>query len=424
MKLTELNLNPVAKIRESTNFTVREVKKVCKNIGPRPSASENEDKAQDYIIENCGKFADEVKKEPFTTAPRAFLSWPWVCAILMMVSTGLYIGAFFAQSALPEPALLVMRAVGLALNILCIFFIVFEFLLYKQVLDVFFKKRPSSNVVLTRKPKGEVKRRIVFAGHVDSSYEWRYTRLGGAKLLTAVIVWAIICIAVSLVADILTLAVDLPEPIQLALVIAQGVCFVGVSVGYFFEDGKHPVDGANDNLTGVFASISVLQFLSFNNIELENTEVVAVSMGCEEAGLRGSKAFAKAHDYNDVETVCIAVDTLRDFAYMGVFNKDMSGTAKHDKQAVALLQKASQMAELDLPLKSVFFGSSDAAALTQGGMKAALLAAMDPAPARYYHTRLDTADNMDIRTVEKGVETLIHATLLFDEQGLRDSYEA
>lgn len=420
MKLTELNLNPVAKIRESTNFTVREVKKVCKNIGPRPSCSDNEDKAQDYIIETCGKFAHEVKKEPYKAAPRAFMAWPWLCAILMIIGNGLFLGSAYV----PVPvAQLVMRVAALALTVFCIFAIVLEFLLYKQVLDIFFKKKPSSNVVLTRKPTGEVKRRIVFAGHIDSAHEWRYTYYFGPKMVMVVVVWAIVCIVMSLVSEILTLTMQVPETLQTVMTIAVGVSTVGVCVGFFFDDPKRPVDGANDNLTGVFASMAVLQFLSFNNIELEHTEVVAVSMGGEEAGLRGSKAFVKAHDFSDVETVCIAVDTLRDFEYMGVFNKDMSGTVKHDKQAVALLQKAGQMAGVDLPLKSVFFGSSDAAAMTQGGLKAALLAAMDPTPAKYYHTRLDTADNMDIHAVEKGVETLIHATLLFDEHGLKDRYD-
>lgn len=421
MKLTELNLNPVAKVRESTNFTVREVKKVCKNIGPRPSCSENEDKAQDYVVETCGKFAHEVQKEPFKAAPRAFMAWPWLCAILMIIGNGLFLGSAYVPVPMVQ---LAMRIVALALTVYCILAIVLEFLLYKQVLDVFFKKKPSSNVVLTRKPTGEVKRRIVFAGHIDSAHEWRYTYHFGPKMVTVVVVWAIVCIVMSLVSEVLTLAMQLPDTLQTVTMVLVGVSTVGVCVGFFFDDPKRPVDGANDNLTGVFASMAVLQFLSYNNIELENTEVVAVSMGSEEAGLRGSKAFAKAHDYSDVETVCFAVDTLRDFEHMAVFNKDMSGTVKHDKQAVALLKKASEMAGLDLPFKSVFFGSSDAAAMTQAGLKAALLAAMDPTPAKYYHTRLDTADNLDVRTVEKGVETLLHATLLFDEQGLRDNYDA
>ena len=71
---------------------------------------------------------------------------------------------------------------------------------------------------------------------------------------------------------------------------------------------------------------------------------------------------------------------------------------------------------------NVFFGSSDAAAIQQGGMKAVALAAMDPTPARYYHTRGDTADNLDPKTIEAGIDILLEAAFLFDEQGLKDQY--
>ncbi|MBQ6752193.1 MAG: hypothetical protein IJR10_00285, partial [Clostridia bacterium] len=62
--------------------------------------------------------------------------------------------------------------------------------------------------------------------------------------------------------------------------------------------------------------------------------------------------------------------------------------------------------------------SSDAAALAQGGIKACCLAAMDPTPARYYHTRLDTADNLDPKTIKAGLSTLLESLYLFDERGL------
>ena len=63
-------------------------------------------------------------------------------------------------------------------------------------------------------------------------------------------------------------------------------------------------------------------------------------MGCEEAGLRGAKAFAAKHAEEDTETVYIVTDTLRDYDFMGVYNKDMTGIVKLDAQAAALLKQA------------------------------------------------------------------------------------
>jgi Zn-dependent M28 family amino/carboxypeptidase len=83
--------------------------------------------------------------------------------------------------------------------------------------------------------------------------------------------------------------------------------------------------------------MAVLLYLKNNNISFENTEVIAVSMGAEEEGLRGSKAFAELHgdEYkNDgVETVFVALDTLRDYEFMGIVTKDMTATVKLDKSA-------------------------------------------------------------------------------------------
>lgn len=420
MKLSELDLNPVAKIRESTNFTVREVKKVCKNIGPRAPGSESEDKAQDYVIENCSKFADTVEKEPFMVASRAFMAWPRVCTYIMIFAVILFSLTNFIDSPVIND---VLCGVSTALTLLCIVIIVFDFLLYKPILDPFFKKTQSSNVIFTKKPTGEVKRRIVFSGHIDSSHEWTYNRLGGAKLVTTVVVLAIVGIAACLIANVLSIIFDLSATMKYVFTGVEGVSIIFFLIGYKYENTKVVVDGANDNLTGVFASLSVLQFLTTNDIKLENTEVIAVSMGSEESGLRGAKEFIKKHPYDDAETVFVSVDTLRDFEYMAVFNRDMTGLVKHDAQAAALLKKASEMSGLDIPYSSVWFGSSDAAAITQGGGKAALLAAMDPAPARYYHTVNDTADNLDVHCVEKGVEVLLNTLFLFDEQGLKDKYE-
>lgn len=63
MKASESNPNYPSKVREMTNYTIREIKKVCKDIGPRPSGEENERKAQDYVADSMSKVADSVVKE-------------------------------------------------------------------------------------------------------------------------------------------------------------------------------------------------------------------------------------------------------------------------------------------------------------------------------------------------------------------------
>lgn len=419
MLARESNANYPSRRREMTNYTLREVKKVCSEIGPRESGEESERKAQAYIAESMKNVADSVETEAFELHPKAFMGWVLVDVVLMLISAVLLILSRFDA----VPSLSTAFNIGaLVLSALSLVFMVTEFLLYKPILDPFFPKRQSCNVVCTRKAAGETKRRIIFSGHIDSAYEWTYTHLGGGKLLVAVIALAFGSVFVQFVLDILSLC-PVPEWLSTVILVLAFVTAVPILLGAFFVNWKLVVPGANDNLTGVFASLAVLRYMAANDIRFEHTEVVAVSMGCEEAGLRGAKAFAKRHANEDnVETVFVATDTLRDFDYMGVYNKDMTGTVKLDARAAAMVKKASEIAGYNLDYASVTFGSSDAAAIQQGGMNAVALAAMDPTPARYYHTRGDTAQNLDPKTVEAGIDILLETAFLFDSEGLKDVY--
>lgn len=422
MKAKESNAHFDSKVRECSNFTVREIKKVCKEIGPRPAGEENEQKAQDYVENLMNGIADDVKREPFDVHPKAFMSWVLIDGIEMLIASVLMILAHL--NVFPSVSD-VFKGAAFGLSVIAILLLLAEFLFYKEFIDFLFPKRTSSNVIAVRKAAGETKRRIIFAGHIDSSYEWRFTHIGGGKFLVTMIILGIGALVLTFIMSIVSMFVDegVPAIIMTAVQALTIPIFIAV---LFFVNWKLCVTGANDNLTGVFASMAVLKYLNDNNIRFENTEVVAVSTGCEECGLRGAKAFAKAHakEYADegVETVFMAVDTLHDYDYLGVYNKDMSGFVKLDAQAAKMAQKATEICGLDIPFATVSFGSSDAAAGQQGGIKSVALAAMDPTPARYYHTREDTADILDMKTIETGLKIMLETAFLFDEQGLRDEY--
>ena len=155
MKASESNPNYPSKVREMTNYTIREIKKVCKDIGPRPSGEENERKAQDYVADSMSKVADSVVKEKFELHPKAFMGWVPLDVILMTISIVLTLLSYF--DVLPS-ASTAFSVVSVVLTSLAIIFTFFEFLLYKKFLDPFFPKRETYNVVCTRKAAGETKR--------------------------------------------------------------------------------------------------------------------------------------------------------------------------------------------------------------------------------------------------------------------------
>lgn len=419
MKANESNPNFSSKLREMTNYTIREIKKTCKDIGPRPSGEENERKAQAYVAESMKNVADSVAVEDFELHPKAFMGWIMLDVIMMFFSIVFILLRLF--NAAPQYNTL-FNGIACALSAISIIFMVCEFLLYKKLLDPFFPKRKTMNVVCTRKSAGETKKRIIFSGHIDSAYEWTYTHLGGGKMLTTEIAFAFGAIFVLLAVDIIAFF-NIPQWLTTTLTIISFVAVLPIFSGAFFVNWGRCVPGANDNLTGVFASMAVMRYMAANDIRFENTEIQCVSMACEECGLRGAKEFVKKHaGEDDVETVFVGTDTLRDFDFMGVYNKDMSGTVKLDSQAAAMVKHASEIAGYNLPYSNVFFGSSDAAAIMQGGMKSVALAAMDPTPARYYHTRGDTADNLDPKTIEAGISILLETAFLYDSEGLKNNY--
>ena len=399
-----------------TNYTTREIKKVCKTIGPRGSGSKEERTAQEHFVEEMKTGADEVKLEEFKVSPVAFMAW------VVIDGAALLLAVLFSFLNLP--------IVSLCLTLVAFLCLFTEFLMYWKFLDPLFPKKTSANVIGTRKPTGEVKQRIIFSGHVDSAFEWRFMHLGGKALFFGGSGYAIAGLLYLFVISIVQTVLYGPAGGEVGAVFSgfrwAELAFVPAFILImFFSDFKHPVPGANDNLTGSVTSIAILKYLEDNNIRFENTEVVAATVGCEECGLRGAEAYIKAHkaELDAVPTVFFCMDTLRDYDDMAIYARDMTGTVKNDPRVCALMKKAGADCGVELPYHSVYLGASDAAAVTKLGVPAACLAAMDPTGPRYYHTRLDTEELLVPKTIEKSLDICLHALFMFDEQGLKENYD-
>lgn len=424
MKANESVKNYTSERRMYANYVARNIKHICKTVGPRCAGTEKELEAQQWMADELKTTCDEVNIESFSLHPRAFMGWIQLTVFCVTAAAVmLFLSHFVPTLAYP------LLGVGVALVVIALFFVISEFLFYKEALDPFTPKSTSHNVVAVRKPSGETKRRIIVSGHADSAMEWRFTYWGGPKLVVPSIGIGLVGVLFTAVADVVALIIVIggtsPADSKAIWVLSIiSVCFIPVFLFcLLFYDPKRVVEGANDNLTGCLISMAVPRFLQDQDIRFENTEVWVVCTGAEEAGLRGAKAFCKAHaeqfkNEKDVETVFVGFDTVRDYDFMAIYNKDMTGLVKNDDEASKLLYEGAKIAGFDIPYKTVSLGSTDAAALSQAGIKATSFAAMDPAPARYYHTRLDTHENLDLKTIEAGVDICLQTVFLFDEKGL------
>ncbi len=419
MKANESIPNYDIKVREYTNYAIKSIKNVCKNFGPRPVGSEAEMKAQEYMQADLEKWCDEVKREEYKCSDKAFMAWVPIGAILIILN----VLAFT----------LGINIAGLVLSCLALFFVLAEFIFYKPVLDVFFPKKTSGNVYGVRKASGEVKKRIILSGHTDSAFEWTYTYKGGRPVVVLIIVTAVIGILLGIAANIYGMihfggpvgSIVWGEQGNLALKIIAVVMYITIPVFVMalkFCDYKRPVVGANDDLTGCFVSCAAAKFLSDNDIRFENTEVAVLCAGGEEAGLRGAKAFAKANydmlHQDGVETIFVGFDTIRELDFLDIYEKDMTGMVKNDRRVAELIQSAAKTVGFDVPIGTIALGSTDAAAMSQAKVPASSIVAMDPTPARYYHTRLDDADNLSPQAIEAGVKIALETVFLYDTKGI------
>ena len=415
---------PQAVIKENVDYTVKEITNVIKKYGPRESGNENCLAAQKHIKKEMDAFCDETGFESYKMAPKAFLHFTKlvscavilavvVCAVLVFTS----VITFFLAQCIVGGVVLVSLLITL-----------FEFLMYKQFMDPLYKKVEGHNFYAVRKPKGEVKKRIIISGHIDAAYEWRHIYYSKkVNLMTPLMGITIVSAVVSLVIAVITIIanfVDMGSFGQFMLDYSYYFHFVtalAMITLYLFVDFKTISPGANDNLTGTYAAVAALRMLDMAGVEFENTEVCAMITDGEEAGLRGCKQWAKDHydEYvnSGVETAVLCVDTLTDLEYLNVYSRDMTGTVKnHPELSQLVMDAAIESGHDTLKFASVFFGSSDAAAFSQAGIKATCLAAMDPAPADYYHNRRDSYDRLVPEAIKTGYEVIISTILKFDEK--------
>jgi hypothetical protein len=286
--------------------------------------------------------------------------------------------------------------------------------MYKEFIDPFYPAKQSVNVIGVIKPTGTVTKRIIFNGHADSMYEWWYNYLGGHIFISLVGYTGVICLIVSLILQIVlckqyTNWFALVMFVQLPI---WGACL-------FFTSWTTIVQGANDNLTGCLAAAAVAKYMHDNGIKLEHTEVQIVITGCEESGLRGAKAYARAHPVEDgVETAFVCFDTIRELDKMRIYNRDMTMTVGLDQRVCNIMQKGGQLGGMNLDFGWIPFGSTDAAATQQGGIPSGAFVAMDFAPASYYHTRRDSIENLDPQVLGHAMDLAIGSMLVFDQEGL------
>ena len=407
---------------------VSEIAHICRDMKKRPPGSPGEREAGEYMADvlknECG--CADVKVETFREHPSAFYGYFWfsatfdcLCAISFFISPWLNI---------------VFGAAALLLFL-------FQFVLYKQVIDPLFPEKESLNVTAVRPCAGKVKRRIFLNGHIDAAWEFPLNYHFGGVVFEIPGVMAVIGVLFYMTLGIIQLcgAVALAAAgaeVQNAGALVQhigtsapvagtwvhqaglwGLLFVPffLMVGCTYNP-RRIVDGANDNLTGCYMGIAILREMERLGVCLKDTELGVILTGSEEAGLRGAKVWCKAHakDYQDVPTYIISYDTIHDPKKLMVNLRDLNSTVASDQELASLFLQSAE--EMNVPCSKgrvpLMGGSTDSAAFTQGGFRSIGITGLSHNLEDYYHTRRDTCDHLD----KAGLENCYLATIRFIEK--------
>lgn len=404
---------------DTHHYMAEGIKYICENFKERAPGTHSERKAQKYLARELEKYSDKVEVEDFKLHPAAFMGWIPIAGVLSIISVILY---WLTFKGMCSSVLLPVIAAASALFSMSCF--VVEFLMYREFIDFLFPKKTSRNVMARYSPKGEVKRRIIFGGHTDAANEWTYSLHGGLKSLAPVMGGAIGGLAAVTLFNIVWLIYHIASGIYLSsfwLVcgIAELILIPFFAAICFFINWKVVVDGANDNLTADFIAIGVLKELADNNIRFENTEVCAFLSGAEEAGLRGSAAYAQAHrqELSDVETVFIAMDTMREIDQLQIYTQGCTGTQKNSNAVSQIIYEAGLNCGADMKEADIYPGAIDAEAFSRCGLYASGFCGVNHNPKTYYHTRLDTADNINCECINLSLDICLEAAALYDLKG-------
>lgn len=380
---------------------------VVEGFPNRIAGSMSVKRASERIKEEFAKYCDPgtVKMQEFDIHPASFLKYIPGMVVVYFISM---LVLFFRPG---------LAWISFALLALCLFVFYGQFIRYWHLLDPLFPKKRAYNVYGSIEPSGEVKQQVIISAHHDAAYVfqilWRVPKLY-TPLMAGGVLLLVIALLVSLASGILAcLGLALPQWVALALLI------LGIfEVPFLFFTTNSVVPGAGDNMIAVAIAAETAKLFAEagkTGRGLEHTRLIIVSFDAEEAGLRGARAFVKAHreELHKTKTYALNMDTLYKAAHLNFFDADLNSTVRLSKEmAQECVEIAGSLGyKAFISRMSPGGGSTDAAAFGEAGIEATNLCAMSFMVADYsqgwvYHTPNDTTKHIEPEAVEAALKVV------------------
>jgi hypothetical protein len=253
---------------------------------PRGSTTQAEKQAAEYTLAQLKSIGiEDVKLEPFIGLRSI---WLFIALTLGVALVGHAAFWLLRGPAGDYPALLIsLLAFGLSGLMLWR-----KFTFRSYPLRNYLPHAPSQNVVAVIPPSGEVRRRVVLVGHLDShrAVFWFANNI----LVTVFAILSMVTIYgvyLSMLLYLLAVLTQLQFFAWLGLVLA-GFHFLGWFTGVTADLGRYS-PGANDNASGVGTVLALAERLKSQ--PLQHSEIWLALTGCEESGCDGMLSLIKEY---------------------------------------------------------------------------------------------------------------------------------
>ena len=409
------------------------VRHAAEKIGSRLPGSDGERKFADYMGDKLKEIGITPIREEFAVSPRASIG-------------GIPYAGWFgvAMSALVYFALGINSLwFGMALaGICCLLWLVLSVFLYKPWFDMFFKQEISQNTYGELVPEdGKYDYTIILSGHTDTSWNWRhsehaykyrdkpilgilatYGKVGFGAICVLFLIGASIAIATVIGGCYMNANWALEtyysasfQNFLLAMHFLPIVTAIGSAFVVMWGDpsDRNASRGAMDNATGCALSYAVIKYFKENPDKMpKNCRIIDFNCGSEEAGLRGSMAFAEEHKNDEMlkNAWNINIDSVADEEYFEVVIKDDWQFTRFDKDMEQMFKDTFN--ELGIVSKTNGcihnpVGGCDSTPMTKAGVKSVTFAAQNPVLTHYYHTWRDTHERFSMETVGDGFDVVL-----------------
>jgi hypothetical protein len=384
------------------------VEAICTEAGPGvPGSSQERERAamiEKELESHLG--AENAVIEEFTLAPGALLGSQFISTLFMLIAALLNIS--MGRITGVSPWATAIAAFTFSIGSVLLF--IFEFVVGFELVDPFFKKKGSVNVVGTlRKAETQnVKRLLILSGHHDSALEFTWLRFTGYGYFVLIATWMIglttvLVMGVIQLAGVISSNADLVRIGTLGWVLVAYPIVPSIIFALFFARGgkdRGTVPGAADNLSACALAVAMCRFLVKNPSCIPaDTEIRFISFGSEEAGVRGSRRYVQRH-LDELKRLDVRLLNFETIAHpeVAVLTSESNGTVKNSPEMVKSVVAAAQRAGVPYKVRPATLGlASDAGPFSRAGLKATTLVGFNVQQmVEFYHQEWDGPEILTI----------------------------